>query len=215
MANTAIFQTRDSAKFASLDPEQNGASTQQNKKLVEVSFRSPARYAACFIPADAWDQLSDSVGNPVYKALLSAVLEKAAKSILSARLENMSVFPREIDDSIFTADAILSEAAGNNSEWMTKEELTAAWEQSATRAKFTQNPRYAGDINYRKAVNAFADMVLKLAGKTTTFKPEECDKILVKLDAADMDTELGSFVVRRLEQIRNKPQRTEVDLDCL
>lgn len=215
MANTTIFQTRESAKFASLDPAQNGADTGKALRLIECSFRSPARYAACFIPSDAWAQLSESVGNATYKALLCSVLDKAAKSILSARLENMSVFPREIDDAIFSADAILSEAAGNNSEWMTKEELTMAWEQSATRGKFTSNPKYAGDLNYRKAVNAFADMVLKLAGKTTTYKPEECDKILAKLEAEDMDTDMGAFIVRRLEQIRNKPARAEIDLDCL
>jgi hypothetical protein len=109
----------------------------------------------------------------------------------------------------------MSEAVGGASDWMSKEELTAAWERSATRAKFTQNPRYAGDINYRKAVNAYTDMVLKLAGKTTVYKPEECDKIIAKMDASDLDTEFGAFVVRRLEQIRNKPQKQELDLDCL
>lgn len=215
MAMTKIYQTRESAKFASLDPEQNGESTGAQRRLIAVSFRAPARYAACFIPSAAWDALSAAVSDTQYRTLLDAILEKAAKSILSARLENMSVFPSEIDDAIFSADAIMSEAVGGASDWMSKEELTAAWERSATRAKFTQNPRYAGDINYRKAVNAYTDMVLKLAGKTTVYKPEECDKIIAKMDASDLDTEFGAFVVRRLEQIRNKPQKQELDLDCL
>ena len=219
MAQTTIFTSRESAKFATLDAAQNGEESGASRRLIEVSFRSPARYAACMIPNDAWNALSSAVsGNPTYLTLLSAVLEKAAKSILAARLENMSVFPSEIDDSIFSADAILSEAAGNNTEWMSKEELTAAWERSATRAKLVggeRASRYAGDANYRKAVNAYADMVLKLAGKTTVYKPSECDQILAKMEGSDLDTEMGAFIVRRLEQIRNKPARSEIDLDCL
>lgn len=210
MAQTSVFQTREAAKFATLDTAQS-----TGKKLVECSFRSPARYAACMVPAAAWEQLAERVSDTSYLSLLSAVLDKAAKSILATRLENTSVFPSTIDDSIFSADAILSEAIGGASEWMNKEELTSAWEKSATRASFTNNPRYTGDANYRKAVNAFADMVLKLAGKTTTYKPEECDKILAKLAPADVDTEMGAFIVRRLEQIRNRPQRAEIDLDLL
>lgn len=209
---TKLFQSRESVKFEQLSNTQDG-------RLIQVSFRAPARYAACFIPSSAWDAMNASVsGDATYRTLLDAVLEKAAKTILSARLENMSVFPSEIDDSIFSADAILSEAAGNNTEWMSKEELTAAWEKSATRAKLVSGERasrYQNDANYRKAVNAYTDMVLKLAGKTTTYKPEECDKILAKLDAADLDTELGAFIVRRLDQISKKPQRADVDLDCL
>lgn len=212
MANISLLQSRDSARFAwaSLTSEQA-----KNSRLIECSFRAPARYAACIIPADAWARMSAAVNDASYKSLLDAVLEKAAKGILSARVESMSVFPSEIDDAIFSADAILSEAIGGNSEWLSKEELTALWERSATRTKYATDPRYSSDAMYRKAVNAFTDMVLKLAGKTTTYKPEECDKILAKLDARDMDTELGAFVCRRLEQIRSKPQRNEIDLDCL
>lgn len=212
---TKIYQTRESAKFAWLDPEQNGESTGAQRRLIAVSFRAPARYAACIIPADAWQRMAAAVSDASYKALLDAVLDKAAKSILSARLENMSVFPSEIDDSIFTADAIMSEAVGGASEWLSKEELTSLWEKSTTRTKYVQSARYVSDAHYRKAVNTFTDMVLKLAGKTTSFTAEECDKILAKFSPEDMDTELGAFIVRRLEQIRSKPQRQELDLDCL
>lgn len=210
--NISLLSSRDSARFAwaSLSAEQA-----KNSRLIECSFRAPARYAACIIPADAWQRMSASVQDASYKSLLEAVLDKAAKSILSARIESMSVFPTEIDDSIFSADAILSEAIGGNSEWLSKEELTALWEKSTTRTKYTTNPRYASDAHYRKAVNMFTDMILKLAGKTTSFTAEECDKILAKLSPEDMDTELGAFIVRRLEQIRNKPQRAEIDLDVL
>lgn len=207
-----LATSREAVKFIGLDDPMGTSEA----RLIEVSFRAPARYAACYVPADAWRQMRAAVADASYATLLEAVLDKAAKNILSARIENMSLFPSEIDGSIFSADAILSEAMGNNSEWLSKEELTQAWERSATRKKFTEAAKYASDVNYRKAVNAFADMVLKLAGKTTMYKPEECDKILAKLDASDMDTELGSFVVRRLEMIRNKPQKNAaIDLDLL
>lgn len=210
--NISLLSSRESARFAwaALTSEQAA-----NKRMIECSFRAPARYAACIIPADAWQRMNASVADASYKSLLEAVLDKAAKSILSARIESMSVFPSEIDDSIFTADAILNEAIGGNSEWLSKEELTALWERSVTRTKYTTSPRYASDAHYRKAVNMFTDMILKLAGKTTSFTAEECDKILAKLSPEDMDTELGAFIVRRLEQIRNKPQRAEIDLDVL
>lgn len=210
--NISLFSSRDSARFAWASLSTSEATS---KRLIECSFRAPARYAACIIPADAWQRMADHVNDASYKSLLDAVLDKATKSILSARIENMSVFPAEIDDSIFSADAILSEAIGGNSEWLLKEELTQLWERSATRNKYVQSARYASDAHYRKAVNVFTDMVLKLAGKTTAFTAEECDKILAKLSPEDMDTELGAFIIRRLEQIRNKPQRAEIDLDVL
>lgn len=212
MASISLFSSRDSARFAwaALTSEQA-----KNSRLIECSFRAPARYAACIIPSTAWERMSESVQDASYKSLLEAVLDKAAKSILSARIESMSIFPSEIDDSIFSADAILSEAIGGNSEWLSKEELTALWEKSTTRTKYVQSARYSSDAHYRKAVNVFTDMILKLAGKTTSFTAEECDKILAKLSQEDMDTELGAFIVRRLEQIRNKPQRAEIDLDVL
>ena len=208
--NAQIITTRDAAKFARLDDSQN-----QGKRLVECSFRAPARYAACLVQDTAWQEVETNVTNSTYRQLLIAVLDKAAKNILAARIENMAVFPLEIDDAIFNADAILAEAIGGNSEWMTKEELTQAWEASKTRAKFIGDARYASNQQYRKAVNAYADMVLKLAGKTTVLKVEECDAIIAKMSADDMDTELGAFIARRIEQIRNKPQRDSIDLDCL
>jgi hypothetical protein len=210
--NVSLFSSRESARFAWAALSYAEAA---NKRMIECSFRAPARYAACIVPADAWKRMAAAVNDASYKSLLDAVLDKAAKSILSARIESMSVFPSEIDDSIFSADAILNEAVGSNSEWLSKEELTQLWEKSSTRIKYVQSARYASDAHYRKAVNMFTDMILKLAGKTTSFTAEECDKILAKLSPEDMDTELGAFIVRRLEQIRNKPQRAEIDLDCL
>jgi hypothetical protein len=184
-------------------------------KLIIQHYRSPSRSAAVWVQGDAWAELEASETPASYKPLLSAVLETAAKSILKKRLESMTVWPTTIDTSIFSAEAILSEASGANTDWLSKEELTQAWEQSATRKAFITNPAYATNKAYRGAVAAFADLVLKLAGKTSSYQEAELDKIMVKLAEADHDTEFGSFVLRRCEALRNKPQKAAIDLDLL
>lgn len=206
---TTIFTTEAAAKNAML-------TLTTNQRMLTARFRNPARMAAVAIPADAWQQMAASLpADSAYKPLLSAVLESAAKSILAKRIGEMSLFPSEIDDAIFSADAILAEAAGNNTDWMTKEELTAAWEASATRAAFINNPNYTANAGYRKAVDAFKELVIKLSGKTSQYQESELDKIVAKLAEPDLETELGSFILRRVEQIRNKPAKAAFDLDLL
>lgn len=206
-----VNTTAEGSKFATL----NAASDQ---RLITARFRLPARMASVLIPSDAWANMRQALSTDeaqAYAPLLDAVLESAAKSILVRRLGDMSVFPTEIDVSIFSADAILAEAAGANTEWLSKEELTAAWDASATRAKFINSPNYTGNKTYRIAVEAYKDMILKLSGKTTQYKEEELDKLISKLDTADLDTEFGAFVVKRIEQIRSKPAKQAFDLDLL
>jgi len=147
--------------------------------------------------------------------LLHAVLDTAAKAILTRRIGDMQVFPPTIQADIFSADAILSEAASGNTEWLSKEELTQAWETSATRAKFINDPRYTGNKNYRIAVDKFKELVIKLAGKTSAYSPSELDSMIVKLHPSDHNTEFGAFVLRRIQALQNKPARDEIDLDCL
>jgi len=180
------------------------------QRLITARFRNPARMASVVINADAWTTMEAALATPeaaAYKPLMAAVLETAAKAILTRRIGDMQLFPVEIDTSIFSADAILAEATSGNSEWMTKEELSAAWDASATRQKFTTNPNYVSNAAYRKAVEAYKDMVLKLAGKTTQYDESELDVIVSKMDSSDLESELGAFVLRRVEQIRNKPAK--------
>ena len=185
-----------------------------NERLITARFRNPARMASVVIPADAWTTLDAAMNEAAaaYKPLMAAVLETAAKAILTRRIGDMQLFPTEIDDSIFSADAILAEATSGNSEWMTKEELSTAWDASATRKKFTNHPNYVSNAAYRKAVEAYKDMVLKLAGKTTQYEESELDVIVSKLDSHDLESELGAFILRRVEQIRNKPAKPAYNL---
>ena len=195
------------------DPKQ-ARKTEAGERIITARFRNPARSATVIISNQAWQDMARQCPAS-YAPLLAAVLETAAKSILSKRLENMTTWPSTIQSALFTADSILSEASGANTEWLTREELAQAWEQSATRNAFITNPAYATNKAYRAAVDMFKEMILKLAGKTSQYQESELDKILAKLNSQDFETEMGSFIIKRVEQIRNKPAKAAIDLDIL
>ena len=185
-----------------------------SERLIIVRFKNPARAAAIAIPAEPWERMKREV--PLaYASLLDAVLEKAAKDILSVTLTSFTTWPTEIDAMRFTFDALMEQAAGSNSGWLSKEELAAAWKASATRKAFYGDARFSSNPAYRKAVGKFEELILKMAAKNAAYKEEELDKILAKLDDEDLTSEFGTFIVRRIEQIRNKPMTAEVDLDLL
>lgn len=185
-----------------------------NERLIIVRFKNPARAAAIAIPAEPWERMKREVP-AAYAGLLDAVLEKAAKDILSATLSSFTAWPSEIGADRFTFDALMEQAAGSNSGWLSKEELEAAWKASATRKAFYGDARFGSNPAYRKAVAKFEELVLKMAAKNAAYQPEELDKILAKLHDDDLNGEFGLFVVRRIEQIRNKPQAATIDLDVL
>jgi hypothetical protein len=206
---STVYTSSEAIKAAS-------ASLQPGQRLITITQRNPSRIAAVAVPANAWEDVSNSIGaDSPYVPLLHAVLDTAAKAILTRRIGDMAVFPNAIQVDIFSADAILSEAASGNTDWLTKEELTSAWETSATRAKFIADPRYTSNKGYRVAVDKFKELVIKLAGKTSAYSPSELDSMLVKLSPADHTTEFGAFVLRRIQALQNKPARDEIDLDCL
>ena len=68
---------------------------------------------------------------------------------------------------------------------------------------------------FRQAVSNFGDLIGKLSGKTSQFTPKELDTILAKLDESDYETQMGAFVVRRIDAIRNRPVKADVDMDML
>ena len=184
------------------------------ERLIIVRFKNPARSAAIAIPSEPWNTMRAEVPE-AYAGRVDAVLEKAAKDILSATLSSFTTWPTEIGADRFTLDALTEQASGSNTGWLSKEELTAAWKASATRRAFYGDARFSTNPAYRKAVAKFEELVLKMAAKNAAYKEEELDKILAKLDDEDLSSEFGTFIVRRIEQIRNKPMNAEVDLDLL
>ena len=185
-----------------------------NQRTILTRFRNPARTFAVNISNDAWQRVSHI--DATYRPLLEAVLYSAAQAILARYINNFSNgTPSTVPANLFSNDAILEEANGNNSEWLTKEELNEAWKTSATRSAIYNQQRYANEPAYRRAFTRFEEMILKLAGKTSTYEEKELDTMLAKLADADLGTAFGMFVVRRIEALRNKPARAEIDLDVL
>lgn len=188
----------------------------ENERTIKQSFKNPARSAFINIPNDAFAKLDDLEIPSQYRSLLIAVLESAAKAIISRYVNNLSGnIPSEINSEWFSNEAILEEASGNNSQWMNKEELTKAWEESATRQRMVGDKRYSENKQYRAAVNRYAELILGMSGKTTQYKESELDLILAKLENNDIDSEIGSFIMRRVESIRNKPAKEMIDMDIL
>lgn len=189
--------------------------TPASHRLIVQHLRNPARSICVAIPDAPWAQLrADSV--PLqYISLLDGILESAAKAILKRYAIAFSILPSSIPASLLAGDAILTEAAGSASEWLSKDDLSAAWETSATRRSFITNPNYAANQAYRAQVNNFAELVKKLSGKTSAYKSEELDIIQAKLHEDDHMTEFGQFVMRRIEQLRNRKPSEELSFALL
>ena len=185
-----------------------------NERLIIVRFKTPARAAAIAVPAEPWERMKNEVPT-AYAGLLDAVLEKAAKDILSVTLASFTTWPSGIDAARFTFDALMEQASGSNSGWLSKEELANAWKTSATRKAFYGDARFGSNPAYRKAVAKFEELLLKMAAKNASYTMEELDKILAKIVDEDLTGEFGTFIVRRIEQIRNKPVTATADLDLL
>jgi prophage maintenance system killer protein len=182
-----------------------------NKRVV-VRYRNPSRVFGIQVSADAWN-LADVPER--YRAMLESVLDSAAVSILKTHIDSFSAVPTSIDASKFSQDALIDAATSSNSNWLSKEELSDLWKASATRKKFYTDARYASNGAYRKAVAKFEELVLKLSGKSAKIEHDDLDKILVKLDDSDLETELGSFIVKRIEAMKAKPVVDSIDMDLL
>lgn len=200
-------------------PEAAGMTATAEQKTIVCRFRNPSRVIAVNIPATAWTALNSAVTDATYNAILSGVLTSAAQSIISRYYMNTfdahRITVSSIPAALLTTDEIMSEAAGNNSDWLTKEELTEAWKSSATRAAIYSADKYTSNPAYRKAYTAFEEMILKLAGKTSAYTPDQLDVILAKVADADLSTPFGAFIVKRVEALKNKPTQSAVDFDAL
>ncbi len=204
MAN--VYNTVEAANAATLNDS--------TLRTIVVRWKSPARMVAVTIPNDAFTAAEREVPSN-YLPLIIATLEDTAKQVIKRFIENHSVTPSTIADTNFTSAALIEAATTAHTDWLTKEELTQLWTASATRNRLVSDPRYASSKEYRVAVNYFSELVIKFAGKTSQFKPVELGKGLAKLDDADLTSEMGAFIIRRVEAQRNKPTVMEIDLDCL
>ena len=190
------------------------AMPQAGERLVVARFKGPARTAAICVPDTAWNNVTSNAPAQ-YREILTAVLDNAAKTILNRHLNSFSMWPVDIDIAYYCETALLEEALGSNNEWLSKEQIEAAWHDSATRKAWITSSNYASNAAYRKAVAHYESLITKLAGKTSAYQPSDLDLILAKIKPEDLTTELGSFVVRRIDALRNKPAPAMVDCDLL
>jgi hypothetical protein len=197
------------------EPTQAALTATSEQRTIVQHWRNPSRCAAVNISSAPFAAAARDVP-AAYLPIITAVLEASAKRILKRAIESYNATPSTLSSTLFTTDAIMTEAVEGNSEWLGKEELTKAWEASATRARYVTDSRYTSSKEYRVAVNYYADLLLKLSGKTSSYKPSELDLIVAKLDDSDMTSEMGAFVLRRVEQLRNKPEKAaDVNVDLL
>lgn len=208
--------TEQEATTVYSDPSAAAKVATDSETTITQRWKNPARAMAVNIPSTPWDNVEKSV-DARYAPLLAAVLEGAAKRILKRHIEAYSVTPSTLKTAIFNEAALLDEATNGASEWLSKEELTQAWEASITRQRLiVGNPKYRASAEYRRAANYYAELILKLAGKTSAYKLEDLDWMIAKMADEDLETEFGSFVARRVEALRNKPQQpTTIDRDIL
>lgn len=184
------------------------------QRIITARFKNPARSATIAITATAWDDLVTVPDQ--YRAILDAVLENAAKTILSKHLSAFSIWPSTIDAGYFSPSALMDEATNSNNQWLSKEELQSAWTLSATRKQWIEREDYKTSAPLRKAVARYEEIILKLSGKTSQFTPDELDLVLAKMKTEDLTTELGSFVVRRIDAIKNRPVKaSDANVDLL
>lgn len=204
MAN--VYSNIESANAATLN--------NSNLRVIVVRWKSPARMVAVTVPNSAWQQAAKEVPAS-YLPLIEATLEDTAKQTIKRFVENHSVTPSVITDEVFTSAALIESATVAHTDWLTKDEIQQLWSASTTRARLVSSPRYASSKEYRVAVNYFSELVIKFAGKTSQFKPAELDKVVATMDETDLQSELGTFILRRVEALRNKPESAGVDLDIL
>jgi hypothetical protein len=184
------------------------------EKMVTARLKNPVRQYTVNVPADAWQAIAQAPEQ--YRELLNASLIKAAEGIIRKWVNEYQSVPTEIPAIRLTAEAIIAEATDGNSNNLSKDELTAAWKESATYKLLTGKQAYRDNRAYREAFGRYEELLLKLAGRNTVYKPEELDTILAKLDESDLTTEMGAYIIRRIDAIKNKPVKmTDVDMSLL
>ena len=216
MTNQVSTQSQTNSVALSNSVESINALTMNNSELrtIVVRWKNPTRCVAAAVPNTAWSEAKQSIP-AAYLSLVEAVLESAAKDTIRRFVEAHNVLPSSMNGELFTTAALLETATTSATDWMTKEQLTAAWLESSTRKQLISDPRYSSSAEYRRAVTYFADLVQKFAGKTSHFLPTELDKVMARLTDDDLNSELGAFIVRRVTQLKNKPTTSAIDLDIL
>lgn len=139
-----------------------------------------------------------------FRALVESALLRTAEQVLkdycTAQPNNFEVLCTE-----FTRPQLIERfIAGAAFGWMSGEELEQAFTASATWQRISSREEFKSNRTYQAAAERYKDAILKLGGKATRYEDEKIDAIISKLEPADLESDLGAFVLRRLESMKKK-----------
>lgn len=148
-----------------------------------------------------------------FRALVESCLQEAASQVLKSFCDE-SPNSMEVSENLFTREALTEAFMSRADTWMSKEALELAFTGSATWKRIAGREEFRNNATYQRAANAFKDAILKLSGKATVLAPSMQDAILAKLEEADLASEFGAFVTKRIQQMKQKDSG-DVDLSAL
>jgi hypothetical protein len=183
-----------------------------SKKWNKTSANPVAFERAVVLPMECVSATSSEVSD-TFRALVNSALQSAAVSVLETEMkqnQNNTQLPLWK----FERPALIEAFLGGDS-WMTKEELEKAWDSSESWKKLVSNPKYSSNAIYKQQANMLRENMLKLAGKATKFSADACDKLIVRIVDEDAETEVGSFLLKRLIALKTEAQNAVVDFDAL
>lgn len=206
MSSSLRIHTQIAGAIAIAQPQEHCVTAKWN-----ATTRQQKMERAVLIPLDAIKapQVPDA-----FRAIVESALHSAAESVLKRFCtENPGSF--ELGSEQFE-QANLAEAFLQRGEaWLSKAELQDAFNASATWARIQSRAEFRTNATYQKQAQNFKDAILKLTGKAVQMPSDVCDNLLAKIEDRDFDTPFGAFVVRRLDQLKNRRQETESDFGAL
>ena len=112
----------------------------------------------------------------------------------------------------FTRQELIDGFNSSGGTWVSKQELEMWFTGSKTWKRIISRPQFTTDKAYQAAANNYKDAVLKLSGKATRLSEKQRDSIIAKMENDDLQTSVGEFVVRRIEQMmKQEPQEVSFD----
>ena len=187
------------------------------QRLVSKKFNETTKQKAMerhvIIPMECVT-VTESEVNSQFKPLVESALMSAAVAVLSNTIKEKGENCFELELSIFDRPRLIEAFLGGDT-WYSKEELEILFAKSATFKRMESRPEFLSNAMYKARVMAYKANILKLAAKNISMPVDACDKILASLEESDLDTEFGSFAVKRLSQLRIKAEQEVVDIDGL
>lgn len=149
-----------------------------------------------------------------FRPLVEACLLSSAEQTLKDAV-NASENSFEILASCFSRGQLVENFLSSGDSWMSREQFELAFTQSATWKRITNNPSFASNKTFQAIAGQYKDALLKLSAKTSYFPAETREKLLAKLEAEDLNSDFGGFVLRRIQQMAKKDQTETVSFDDL